>query len=73
MVAIEPLTYFVVAQQPDIINTVPLTNEEVSHSVSLLVISNSVFEDKNTAVYGVTDKSTFVCAVDQFPAVEGNK
>ena len=72
MVDIEPLAYFIVAQQPDIVNTVPLTNEEVSHSVSLMVITNSVFEDKDSAVYDVIDKSTFVCSVGPFPAVEGN-
>ena len=72
MVDIEPLAYFIVAQQPDIVNTVPLTNEEVSHSVSLMVITNSVFEDKDSAVHGVIDKSTFVCSVVGFPAVKGN-
>ena len=71
VVDIEPLAYFVVAQQPDIVNTVPLTNEELSHSVSLLIISNLVFEDKNAAVYGATDKSTFTCSPGPYPAVAG--
>ena len=68
VVAVEPQSYFVVAQQPDIVNTIPLTNEEVSHSISLMTISNTVVEDKNSAVSRVTSASNFECSTDN-PAV----
>ena len=73
VVAIQPLSYFAVSQQPDIVNTLSLSDSLVSRPVTLLTISNSVVEDIATAVSPVTDKSAFACGHDALPtAVEGN-
>ena len=73
VVAVQPQWYFVVAQQPDIINTIPLTNEEVSHSMSLMTISNTVVEDKNSAVSRVTSASNFECTPDNIAVATSSK
>ena len=52
------------------INTVSLTNEEVSSPVTIVTINNTVVDDKNAAVSVETDTSTFTCTTDQ-PAVTG--
>jgi hypothetical protein len=61
---IRPLAYFAVARQPDIVNTLALSDSTVSRSLSLLTINSNVVEEPTAAVSPVTDRSRYGCGHD---------
>ena len=69
VVAVQPLTYFAVTRQPDIVNTLSLSDSGVSSPISILTINNNVVEDLVAAISPVTDTSGFGCGHDAPPAV----
>ena len=64
MEEIRPLAYFAVARQPDIVNTLALSDSTVSRPLSLLTINSNVVEEPNAAVSPVTDRSGYGCGHD---------
>ena len=71
MVEAEPLTYFVLAQQPDIVNTLAINDATVSNPVTIMTITSAVVEDKTAAISPATDTINFICSADVFPGVVG--
>lgn len=65
---VKPYAYFGVAKQPDIINTLSLSDVTVSSSISLFTINNNVIEDTEGAVNPVTDTSGYVCGHNAIPS-----
>ena len=70
---IKPLTYFAAAQQPDIVNTLVLSDSTVSSPLSIFAIYNNVVEDKAAAISPVTDRSAYGCVHAFSPDVEGKQ
>lgn len=70
VVAVRDLSYFTVARQPDIVNTLRLSDATVTRPVSILTIDSRVVEDPTTAVSPVTDSSGYACGLVGFPSVQ---
>ena len=68
----EPIFYFAVARQPDIVNTALVTNKAVTHSITIMAIDNTIFETGNFAISAITNTNSFSCASDNFQALQAN-